>query len=98
MKKIMHKHLGNSQQQDTILKAAMVGMIGSFAIMHRASASFRGWSRSAIKFVVYLGLILGICICGFLISMKVSLKGTPALTRGPVVSNQSSGTRNRQYR
>ena len=99
MKKFMDKHLGNAQQE-MYLRAALVGMVGSFAIMHKASASFRGWTRSAIKFVVYLGLLFGICICSVLFAMKINLRSKPTLTRNQsmVVSNTSSGTRNRQSR
>lgn len=72
IRRFIETNLSNVEQ-DVYLKVALGGMISSFAIMHKASSSFRGWTKATFKFALYVALILGMCACSGLLALKLNM-------------------------
>jgi len=58
---------------DSALKGAFVGLMAWMIILIKASTSVRGWTKSIIKFAVYIATLAGIFICSCLLAIKLKM-------------------------
>ena len=72
LKIAIEKHMGNFEEVH--IKTALASFVVGFGMMLKSSSSVRSWSSSLVKFVFYLGTLIGIFILGILLALKTYLK------------------------